>query len=144
MPARGQDVMLAIAPHAAIVRLEPLTLENVSDQVCLVLKAPAKLVAIGRLEVSLKVEMAEDPLCVDEGFRRAKEEARSRGAQIGKRLLHAVIDDRFEKTIGRIPVAIDLERFLGIAFAVQRLGETSAQRRSNDPVQFGGRRGDLP
>ena len=90
--------MLAIAPHAAIVGLEPLTLENVSNQVRLVLKAAAKLVAVSRLEMMLKVEVAKNPLRVDKGFRRAKEEARSRGAQFGKRLLHAVIDGRFEKT----------------------------------------------
>ena len=65
MPARGQDVMLAIAPHAAIVGLEPLTLEDVTNKVGLVLKAATKLVAIGRLEVLLKVEVAEDPLGVD-------------------------------------------------------------------------------
>ena len=68
--------MLAIAPHAAIVGLEPLTLEDVTNKVGLVLKAATKLVAIGRLEVPLKVEVAgEDPLGVDQGFRRAKEEA---------------------------------------------------------------------
>ena len=43
--------MLAIAPHAAIVGLEPLTLENVSDKVRLVLKAAAKLVAVSPLEM---------------------------------------------------------------------------------------------
>ena len=142
MPARGQDVMLAIAPHAAIVGLEPLTLENVGDQLRLVLEAPAKLVAVSRLEVMLKVEMAQDPLGVDKRFCRAKEEARSCGAQFSKRLLHPVIDGRFEKTFDRIPAAIDLERLLGIALAVQRLGETSAQRRPDDPVQFRGRRRD--
>src|SRR4029077_19136338 len=95
VPARGQDVMLAIAPHAAIVGLEPFTLKNVSNQVRLVLEAAAKLVAIGRLEVMLKVEVGEDPLRVDERFCRAKEEAGPCGAQIGKRLLYAVIDDSF-------------------------------------------------
>ena len=134
--------MLAIAPHAAIAGLEPLTLKNVSNQVRLVLKAAAKLVAISPLEVTIEVEVAEDPLRVDQRFGRAKEEARSCGAQIGKRLLHAVIDDSFEKTVGRIPAAIDPERFLWITFAVKRLGETSPQRRPDDPVQFGGRRGD--
>ena len=126
MPARGQDVMLAIAPHAAIVGLEPLALENVSNQVRLVLKPAAKLVAVSRLEVTLKVEMAEDPLRVDERFRGAKEEARSRGAQFSQRLVHALVDESLEKTFGRIAAAIDLERLLGIAFAIQRLGETSA------------------
>ena len=91
--------MLAIAPHAAIVGLEPLTLKNVSNQVRLVLEAAAKLVAVSRFEVTLKVEVAEDPLGVDKGFRRAKEEARSRGAQFGERLLHAVIHESFEKTL---------------------------------------------
>lgn len=134
--------MLAIAPHAAIVGLEPLTLEDVTNKVGLVLKAATKLVAIGRLEVLLKVEVAEDPLGVDKGLRRAKEEARSRGAQFSKRLPHPVIDGSFEKTFDRIPTAIDLERLLGITFAVKRLGETSAQRRSDDPVQFRGRRRD--
>jgi len=134
--------MLAITPHAAIVGLEPLTLKNVSNQVRLVLKAPTKLVAIGRLKMTLKVEVAEDPLGVDQGFGRAEEEARPCGAQIGKRLLYAVIDDGFEKTVGRIPAAIELERLLGIAFTAQSLGETSAQRRPDDPVQFGGRRRD--
>ncbi len=62
MPARGQDVMLAIAPHAAIVGLEPLPLENVGNQLRLVLEAPAKLIAVSRLEVMLKVEMAQDAL----------------------------------------------------------------------------------
>ena len=142
MPARGQDVMLTIAPHAAIVGLEPLTVKNVSNQVRLVLKAAAELVAIGRLKMTLKVEVAEDPLGVDKGLRRAKEEARSRGAQIGKRLLYAVIDDSFEKTVGRIPAAIDFDRLLWITFAVKRLGETSAQRRPDDPIQFSGRRRD--
>ena len=118
MPARGQDVVLAIAPHAAIVGLEPFTLKNVSNQVGLVLKAPAKLVAVGPLEVMLKVEVGKNPLRVDEGFRRAKEEARSRGPQIGKRLLHAVIDDGFEQTLGRVPAAIDLERLLRVTLAV--------------------------
>src|ERR1700677_3664485 len=118
MTARGQDIMLAIAPHAAIVRLEPLALKNVANQVRLILKAAAKLVAIGRLKMTLKVEMAEDPLRVDEGFRRAKKEARPRGAQIGKRLLHAVVHDSFEKTVGRIPATIDLERLLWITLAV--------------------------
>ena len=140
MPARGQDVMLAIAPHAAIVGLEPLALENVSDQVRLVLKAPAELVAVGRLEVTLKVEVGEDPLGVDEGLRRAKEEARSRGAQFASASFTPVIDDSLEKTFGRIAAAIDLERLLGIALAVQRLGETSAQRRPDDPGEFRGRR----
>ena len=60
--------MLAIAQHAAIVGLEPLTLKNVANQVRLVLKAAAKLVAIGRLKMALKVEVAKDPLGVDEGF----------------------------------------------------------------------------
>ena len=60
--------MLAIAPHAAIVGLEPLTHENVSNQVRLVLKAAAELVAVSPLEVTLKVEVAEDTLRVDEGF----------------------------------------------------------------------------
>jgi len=110
--------MLAIAPHAAIVGLESLTLKNVSNKVRLVLKAAAKLVAIGRLEVTLKVEVAEDPLGVDKGLRRAKEEARSRGAQFSKRLPHPVIDGSFEKTFDRIPAAIDLERLLGITFTL--------------------------
>ena len=109
--------MLAIAQHAAIVGLEPLTLKNVANQVRLVLKAAAKLVAIGRLKMALKVEVAKDPLGVDEGFRRAKEEARPSAAQIGKRLLYAVIDGSFEKTFDRIPGAINLERLLGIAIA---------------------------
>lgn len=65
--------MLAIAPHAAIAGLEPLTLENVSDQVRLVLKSAAKLVAVGRLEMMLKAEVAENPLRVYERFRGAKE-----------------------------------------------------------------------
>ena len=103
MPARGQDVMLAIAPHAAIVGLEPLTLKNVSNQVRLVLEAAAKLVAVSSLEVTLKVEVAEDPLGVDERLCRAKEEARSLGAQFCKRLLDAVVHESFEKTFGRIP-----------------------------------------
>ena len=47
--------MLAIAPHAAIAGLEPLTLKNVSNQVRLVLKAAAKLVAISPLEVTIEV-----------------------------------------------------------------------------------------
>ena len=50
MPARRQHVMFAVAPHAAIVGLEPFALENVSNEVRLVLKPAAKLVAIGRLE----------------------------------------------------------------------------------------------
>ena len=66
------------------------------------------------------------------------------GAQIGKRLLYAVIDDSFEKTVGRIPAAIDFDRLLWITFAVERLGETSAQRRPDDPIQFRGRRRDSP
>jgi len=139
MSGRGQDVMLAIAPHAAIVGLEPLTLENVSNQVRLVLEAAAKFVAVRSLEVTRKVEAAKDPLRKDKGFCRAKKEARSRGAQFAKCLLHAVVHESFEKTVGRIPAAIDLERLLGITLAVQRLGETSAQRRPDDPVQFGGR-----
>ena len=110
--------MPAIALHAAIVGLELLALEDVSDQVSLVLKASPKLVAVGRLEVMLKTEMAKNPLRVDKGLRRAKEEARSRSPRIGKRLLHAVIDDSFEKTFGRVPTAIELERNLRIAFAV--------------------------
>ena len=118
MPARGQDVMLAIAPHAAIVGLEPLTLKNVSNQVCLVLEAAAELVAVGPLEVTLKVEVAEDPLGVDERLCRAKEEARSCGAQFSERLLYPIVHDGFEKTVDRIPAAIDLERLLRITFAV--------------------------
>ena len=125
VPARGRDVVLAVPPHAAIVSLEPFTLENVSNQVRLVLKAAAKLVAIGCVKVTLKVEAAENPLRVDEGFCGAEEEARSRGAQLGKRLLHAVIDVGFKETFGRIPAAVDLKRLLGITFAIQRLGETS-------------------
>ena len=140
VPARGQDVMLAIAPHPAIAGIEPLTLEDVSNQVGLVLEAAAKLVAISRLEVMLEAEVAKNPLRVDKGLRRAKEEARSRGPQIGKRLLHAVVDDSFEKTFARVPTAIELERNLRIAFTAQSLGETSAQRGPDDPVQFGGRR----
>ena len=110
--------MLAIAPHAAIIGLELLALENVGNQVRLVLEAAAKLVAVSPLEMTRKVEMAEDPLRVDLRFGRAKEQARSCAAQFGKRLLDAVIDESFEKTVGRIPVAIDLERFLGITLAV--------------------------
>ena len=109
--------MLAVAPHAAIVGFEPLTLENVRNQVRLVLKTAAKLVAVGRLEVMLKAEVAEDTLRVDKGFRRAQEEARSRGALFGERLLHAVIDESFEKTRGPVPAAIVLEGLLGIPFA---------------------------
>src|ERR1700722_20484701 len=88
----------------------------------------------------LETEVAKYPLRIDEGLRRAQEEARPLGAQFAKRLLHAVIDDSFEKTRRPIPAAIVPEGLLGIAFAVQRLGETSAQRRADDPVQFGGRR----
>ncbi len=126
MPARRQDVMLAIAPHAAIVGLKPLAFENVSDEVRLVLKPAAKLVAVSRLEVTLEVEMGEDPLRVDEGFRGAKEEARSRGAELSQRFVYALVDESLEQPFGRIAAAIDLERLLGIAFAIQRLGETSA------------------
>ena len=110
--------MPAIAPHAAIVGLESLTLKNVSNQVGLVLEAAAELVAVSRLEVMLQAEVAEYPLRVDKGLRRAKEEARSLGAQFGKRLLYAFIDGRFEKTFDRISATIDLERLLWIAFAV--------------------------
>ena len=58
MPARRQNIVLTIAPHAAIVGLEPFMLKNVSNQIRFVLKAAAKLVAIGRLKNTLKVEMA--------------------------------------------------------------------------------------
>ena len=46
--------MPAIAPHAAIVGLELLALEDVSDQVRFVLKTAAEFVAVRRLEVMLK------------------------------------------------------------------------------------------
>jgi len=132
--------MPAIAPHAAIVGLELLALEDVSDQVSLVLKTAAEFVAVRRLEVMLKTEMAKNPLRVDQGFRCAKEQPRSCTAQFRKRLLYAVVDDSFEKTFARVPTAIELERNLRIAFTAQSLGETSAQRGPDDPVQFGGRR----
>ena len=59
MTARGQNVMLAVSPHATIVSLKLLALEDVSNQVRLVLKTAAKLIAVGRFKVALKIEVAE-------------------------------------------------------------------------------------
>jgi hypothetical protein len=114
----------------------------VSNQIRLVLETSAKLIAVGRLEMMIEAEVAKDPRRVDKGLGCAKKEARPRCAQFGKRLPHSVIDGRFEKTLDRIPAAIDLESLLRIGVAVKRLGKTSAQRGPDDPVQIRCRRGD--
>src|SRR5438552_3366788 len=66
VPACRDDVMPAIAPHAAIAGVERPALENMADQIALVLMAPVELSPIDSLEITLKIEMTQDALRVDD------------------------------------------------------------------------------
>ena len=64
-PARGDHVISAIAPHAAIARLEPLALENMGDQIAFVVVAAIELGAVHPLEMALKIEVSQDALRIN-------------------------------------------------------------------------------
>ena len=65
MPARRNDVVLAIAPHAAILSLKSLAFENKGDQIAFVLVAAIEFGAVDALEIMSKIEMAQDALGVN-------------------------------------------------------------------------------
>ncbi len=132
--------MPAIAPHAAIRRLEVLLVENAGDEIALVVVAAVELGAIDALKVPTQIKVLENAPRIDKGFRGAEKQPRPRRAKFRQDLRHAIVDDRLEQPVGRIAPAIDGERRLRVAPSPEQVGERSAQRRSDDPGEISGRR----
>ena len=141
MSARRNDVVFAIAPHAAILSLKSLAFKNKGDQIAFVVVAAIELGAVHALEITSKIEMTQNALGINGGLCRAQKQSRPRRAKIRQGVAHAIVDDGFEQALRRIAPAVDGERLLRIAGPAEHFREGPPQRRTDDPGQFGrGRR----
>src|SRR5208282_5331183 len=143
VPARRNDVVLAIAPHAAILSLKSLAFENKGDQIAFILVAAIELGAVHALEITSKIEMTQNALGIHGGLCGAQKQSRPRRAKIRQGLAHAIVDDSLEQTPRRIAPAVNAERLLRIAGPAEHFREAPSQRRTDDPGQFGRGRGAL-
>ena len=98
MSARGDDVVPAIAPHAAIASVQFSALENVGDQIALVLVASVEFRAVNALEMALKIEVTQDAVCVDAWLGRAEEQPRPSRAEVRQGFPDAIVDDGVEQS----------------------------------------------
>ena len=64
--------MFAVAPHAAIGGLESWLVKNAGDEIALVVVAAIEFRAVDRVEMALKIEMAQNGLGEHHGLRGAE------------------------------------------------------------------------
>src|SRR5208337_4820843 len=141
MPARPDDVVLAIAPHDAVAGVEPTLGKDMGDELALVLAAAVELRAVNRLEVAVEAEAVEDARGINGGLGGAENEPRPGRLHLRQRLVDPFIDRRLEKALRSIARAIDGERLLGVPRPAQHVRERPPQRRADDPGKIGARRG---
>ena len=76
VPPRGDDIVLAIAPHDAIAGVDPALAKNMGDEVALVLETAVEFGPVCGFEIAIEIEVLQDAGRVDLGLGGAENEAR--------------------------------------------------------------------